>query len=72
MKMSISEDELFEYLKRQIEHFFPDKYKLEGTGVQHAFESALERIKFCFEHINFRDFSVNRSEEHTSELQSPS
>lgn len=59
MKMSITKAELFEYLKSQLEHFFPDKYKLEGKDVQIAFELALEKTEYCFEHINFRNFSIN-------------
>ena len=53
MQLSIPADELKAYLARQLDHFFPDGYRLEGADVDRAFELGLQRLEYCFSHISF-------------------
>ena len=53
MQLSVSVDELKSYVGRQLDHFFPDQYKMEGPDVDRAFNLGLERLEFCFKHITF-------------------
>lgn len=48
MIMSLSKNELFDYVKNQLNHFFPDKYHFSGNDVKSAFDTALERSEECF------------------------
>ncbi len=59
MILSISKSELFSYLQKQLDFFFPDKYKFNGNDVISAFEYALERLEYCCSHINFRHYCQN-------------
>ncbi len=55
--MSITRNELKEYLSRQLDYFTPDGYKLEGADTESALDLALERLEHCMLHINFRHYS---------------
>lgn len=59
MKMSLNKIELAQYISKQLESFFPDKYRFEGKDINRAIDDALMRAEFCFEKINFRHFSEN-------------
>ena len=59
MKLSISKDELKEYVRLQLEHFFPDKIAFKGNDVDVAFDIALDRMEYCCKQIKFRHFCVN-------------
>ncbi|MDR1472236.1 MAG: hypothetical protein LBS75_06910 [Synergistaceae bacterium] len=51
MIISLPAGELKEYIRQQVNLFFPDKYKFEGHDVDSAFSQALERVEYCFKHI---------------------
>lgn len=70
MKLVIDKKELKEYTGRQLEHFFPDKYKLEGNDVDVAFELALERLENCFKYISFPAYSDDKGQTFFSHLHS--
>lgn len=57
MITSLPEENLAAYIERQIECFFPDG---GGVSVIRAYATvALERLEFCFKHINAKYFRVN-------------
>ena len=59
MVLSMKRCELKEYLRAQLYHFFPDHYRFEGTDIDTAFELALERVEFCFQHVNVNHYNEN-------------
>ncbi len=56
MVCSLAQDELFDYVRNQAKHFFPDKYSLDGQDVKCAFHMALERLEKCFEPISIHGY----------------
>lgn len=59
MKMSLEENELQNYIKKQVSNFFPDGIECEGNDVDEAFKISLKKIEECCSHINFRHFFVD-------------
>lgn len=59
MVSSLTKTELKEYLAKQLNHLFPDNYKLKGTDTDIALNQALEKVEYCFSQINFRHYSEN-------------
>lgn len=59
MEMSVSSDELQEYIRRQLDSFFPDKYHFRGIDVDQALKVALERTEYCFKFISNRSYYRN-------------
>lgn len=55
MILSIPKQELFEYVGRQVNAYFPDKCILGGD--KRAFDFALERSEYCFQHMKVRGYS---------------
>lgn len=51
MKMSLSANELSNYVRRQIEYFMPDEYRYSEKKFFKATEIALDRCETCFKHI---------------------
>ena len=58
MILSLSRDELFSYVTKQAEMYFPDKRATEGD--KRAFNLALERVEYCFGHIKTRGYHDKR------------
>lgn len=57
MILSLSTQELYEYVNGQVEMYFPDKFKVKGD--RRAFDLALERVEYCFKHISLKDYQKN-------------
>lgn len=57
MVLSITRQELFEYVSRQMNTYFPDKCTLGGD--KRAFDLALERLEYCFKHISVKNYNKN-------------
>ena len=57
MDIRISKYELKEYLGKQLDCFFPDKYSFQGNDIDRAFELALEKLENCFKYIIFPAYS---------------
>lgn len=58
MILSLQTEELYEYLKRQLDAFFYDKYKFQGEDIRIAINLALERLEFCFSHITLPNYNT--------------
>lgn len=57
MELSLSRDELKDYVKRQIACFFPDRMNVSWGGtVDAAYNLALERVEYCFDRIAVRNY----------------
>ena len=56
MNLSLTKNELKIYMKSQLDFFFPDKYKFEGSDIDRAFELGLEKLEFCFKFITFPEY----------------
>ena len=56
MKLSIPKSELKRFIGRQLNTFFPDKYKFSGKDIDVAFELGLERTEWCFKHITLESY----------------
>lgn len=56
MIISLSTDELLEFVRTQLNHFFPDKYDFSGNDVKAAFDMALERAEECFRVIAIKGY----------------
>ena len=56
MKMSLTKDELLNYLAKQLDVFFPDGTPLDRDGLARHLPIVLERMEFCFSRIGNRYF----------------
>lgn len=61
MECSLVRNELQGFVAKQLENFFPDKYKFAGTDVNKAVDLALERLEFCFQHITVTGYNKNNN-----------
>lgn len=71
MKLSLSVEELKSYLGKQLDNYFPDglteKY-FRGEDVDRAIRQGLERVEYCFKHVNMEAYSNDRGETFFSHL----
>ena len=68
MQIQLSKTELKEYLRNQLGYFFPDKYDMQGSDVDSAFELGLERLEKCFKCITFPAYSNEKGDTFFSHL----
>lgn len=57
MKCSLSKYELMEYVKKQLNFFFPDGKLYFDKNVESAMDFALQRCEYCFKHILVKGYS---------------
>jgi serine O-acetyltransferase len=57
MNLSMPQAELKQYISRQLNNFFPDKYQFDGSDVDSAFDSALQRTEHCFKYISLPSYN---------------
>lgn len=55
MKMTLSKDDMFNYIFDQIELFFPDK-KIKRSEYFSSFLIALDRLEVCFQHVTISGY----------------
>lgn len=71
MHLSLPYEELKVYLGKQMENFFPDgqteKY-FKGRDTDRALKEGLERLEYCFKHINIETYSNEKGETFFSHL----
>ncbi len=68
MQLDISKSDLKSYIGRQLDFYFPDNYKMEGTDVDKAFELGLERLENCFKYITFPAYCDDHGQTYFSHL----
>jgi len=49
---TIENNRLAEYVGRQVQAFYPDNYTVNMADLAHCTNTALDRVRYCFEHIN--------------------
>lgn len=59
MEMSLSQEELYFYLSRQLEFFFPDGYSPPKNILKKSIHEGLERCENCFRHIKVHGYNNN-------------
>lgn len=59
MKMSLTRSELYEYVGRQLDNFFPDKFKFGGKNTKSALDLALDRLEYCYKRVSYRHYCVD-------------
>lgn len=57
MVLSLPQADLFNYVRAQLDHFFPDGYGLQGDDVETSFRLALERAEYSFSRTSLRGYS---------------
>lgn len=71
MHLSLPYEDLKFYLGNQLENYFPDglteKY-FKGDDVDRALREGLERLEYCFKHINMEAYSNEKGETFFSHL----
>lgn len=71
MHLSLPYEDLKAYLGKQLETYFPDglteKY-FKGDDVDRALREGLERLEYCFKHINMEAYSNEKGETFFSHL----
>lgn len=61
MNLSISENEMAEYVSRQCQYFFPDGVDADVGGVlRPSLDLALNRTEYCFSRIKLRGYGEGR------------
>jgi len=60
MILSLEKADLYDYVKNQLNYFFPDKYVFSGQDTAAAFELALERCEECFKVITLGGYHDNK------------
>lgn len=70
MQLSLERRELLRYIGCQLDHFFPDKYKLQGKDVETAFDLGLERLENCFKYITFPAYCNQKDQTFFSHMHS--
>ncbi|WP_127532088.1 LbetaH domain-containing protein [Paenibacillus kobensis] len=56
MELSLSVQEFREYVSRQLNHFFPDKYMVQLNDNSAAFDLALERTEYCLKDVTLQTY----------------
>ena len=56
MVCSLTRNELFDYVRIQMKHFFPDKHSFDGKDVKIAFYTALDRLENCLKTISIHGY----------------
>lgn len=59
MRLSLPRDELKDYVAKQLEYHYPDKYIMRGSDIDQAFDLALERAEYSFSRTAVRGYSDN-------------
>jgi serine O-acetyltransferase len=54
--MSIQDEHLIDYVVKQLNTFFPDSQPVDRKELLESIKEILERIEFCFSHINNKYF----------------
>lgn len=70
MKISLSRNELKNYVESQLDCFFPDKYKMVGNDIDSAFELGLELLENCFKYLTFPAYCDGEGQTYFSHLHS--
>lgn len=70
MNISLTEEDLKNYIRQQLWRYFPDKYEFKGDDINKAFVRALERVEYCFSFINNSAYSDSHGETFFSHLHS--
>ncbi len=68
MQLSLSTQDLKNYLKNQLNTFFPDKYDMVGKDIDIAFDLGLYRLERCFKEITFPAYSNDSGQTFFSHL----
>ena len=68
MELSLKSAELKNYIKNQLDHFFPDGYRMEGKDIDIAFDLGLQRTENCFKEITFPSYSNDSGQTFFSHL----
>ena len=68
MQISIGKDGLKQYLRNQLDTFFPDGVSAVGDDIDEAFDIALERLEYCFKRITFPAYSDDKGNTFFSHL----
>ena len=70
MMLKISTNQLLQYVSKQVENFFPDKYSLKEV-INANLRKTLDRVEYCFSKINnkyyFKDGKVVFDYQHTDQ-----
>lgn len=59
MMMSLSENELLDYIIKQVNVFFPDKEVKINNDIENSFRLSLLRLEYCFKFINNSAYTKN-------------
>lgn len=73
MELSLQKTELKEYLKRQLYLHFPDdniEKEFQDSDIDRAMDQGLERLEYCFKHINLPSYSNEDGQTYFSHLHS--
>lgn len=57
MQMSIRKEELIDYIRCQLNHFFPDKNAVSKDEIKKPFDVALQRCEYCFSRVKSRYYA---------------
>lgn len=62
MKLSLTKNELKQYIAVQLTHFFPDSYAFKGNDVDAALQLALDRTEYCFRNISVAQYQTENGD----------
>lgn len=59
MKLSLPYSNFKEYVRLQIDHFFPDGICMSDEPFSRSFDLAMERTRYCFSHVKLPQYSAD-------------
>jgi serine O-acetyltransferase len=59
MNLSLSRADLQAYLSAQVNHFFPDKSRVEFSKYDTLFNNSIDRLEYCFDKVCNHRYNLN-------------
>lgn len=60
MKLSLTEEDLNNYIVKQLNNFFPDKFLISNLDLGKILKNALKRTEYCFSNINLKYYGKEK------------
>ncbi len=59
MQLSLDKDDLKDYITKQVNNYFPDKFLIKTSDVDKILTNSLNRTEYCFSHIKLKYYNYD-------------